>query len=364
VELSKKSLNLAEILAWHLQFPKKFRMKRLLVGTCLILSSFSAFSFNSVDSASYYVNKAKELAGARKVWEADKTFKKALEFNASGEVRIAYGDYLVDQRKYFAAVEQYGKVLETNLNNTLALEKMTDVSFQLHRWNDVVMYGNKLLQNGNTKELKYMIGKSYYELENYGQAQKYLTVALQENPRHLQSVTLLGKVLIELSNYKQAIEVYNKTLQLDPNNYQLTYELGLLYYTMNDYKQSIKYFEDAAVKGYKPDLDYYENLGLAYLDVDLNKGVATLEKVLQNKPGDADILFQIGQSYFKTGKYQEAANTYYKVYENNPLNSRALYMTGLAYQKKGDKNKGVMLCEQAIKMDPSLAQLKTQKAMY
>jgi tetratricopeptide (TPR) repeat protein len=339
-------------------------MKTLLVATCLIISSLSGFSNNATDSASYYVIKAKELATAHKVWEADKNFKKALEFNASSEVRLAYGDYLVDQRKYFAAVEQYGKVLEANLNNADALEKMTDVSFQLHRWNDVVMYGNKLLQNGNTKELKYMIGKSYYELENYGQAQKYLTVALQENPRHLKSVTLLGKVLIELSNYKQAIEVYNKTLELDPNNYQLVYELGLLYYTMNDYKQSVKYFEDAAVKGYKPDLDYYENLGLAYLDVDLKKGVETLEKVLEKKPGTPEILFQIAQSYFKAGNYQDAADTYYKVYENDPTNSRALYMTGVAYQKKGDKNKGVMLCEQAIKMDPSLAQLKTQKAMY
>jgi tetratricopeptide (TPR) repeat protein len=347
-----------------LRIYKITRMKRIFVGTCLILSYFSAFSFNGFDSASYYVSKAKELVAARKVWEADKNFKKALDFDASTDVRLAYGDYLVDQRKYFAAVEQYGKVLEANLNNAVALEKMTDVSFQLHRWNDVVMYGNKLLQNGNTKELRYMIGKSYYELENYGQAQKYLIVALQENPRHLQSVTLLGKVLIELSNYKQAIEVYNKTLELDPNNYQLLYELGLLYYTMNDYKQSVKYFEDAAAKGYKPDLNYYENLGLAYLDIDLKKGVEILEKVLEKKPGTPEILFQIGQSYFKAGKYQEAADTYYKVYENDPTNSRALYMTGVAYQKKGDKNKGIMLCEQAIKMDPSLAQLKTQKAMY
>jgi len=339
-------------------------MKRFYIVAIIISSSFSAFSSNNVDSASFYVTKAKELSKARKVWEADKTFQKAIQLGGGDEARLAYGDYLVEQRKFFNAVEQYGKVLESNINNDVALEKMTNVSFQLHRWNDVVMYGNKLLQTSNAKDVKYMIGKSYYELENYGQAQKYLTVALQENPTHLQSVTLLGKVLIELSNYKQAIEVYNKTLALDPNNNQLIYELGLLYYTMNDEKQAIKYFEEAAEKGYKPDLDYNENLGLAYLGVDLKKGVEVLENVLKNKPGNPEILFQIAQAYYKAEKYQDAADTYYKVYENDPTNSRALYMTGVAYQKKGDKNKGIALCEQAIKMDPSLAQLKTAKAMF
>jgi len=188
--------------------------------------------------------------------------------------------------------------------------------------------------------------------------------AVVENPKKLEAVTLLGKVLIEMSNYKQAIAVYNKTLELDPNNNQLIYELGLLYYTMNDEKTAVKYFELAADKGYKTDLDYYENLGLAYLDNNLSKGVETLNKVLESKPNNTEILFQIAQAYYKVEKFQDAANTYYKVYENDPTNSRALYMTGVAFQKKGDKNKGIQMCEQAIQMDPNLAQLKSQKFSF
>lgn len=339
-------------------------MKKFFIAALFTAISASVIASGNADSATFYLHKAKQLSQARKVWEADKSFQKALQFNSSDDIRLAYGDYLVEQHKYFQAVDQYGKVLEGNLNNVPALEKMAKVSFDLKRWNDVVMYGNKLLQNGNAKELKYMIGKSYYELENYGQSQKYLTIALQEDPRHLPSVSLLGKVLIEMSNYKQAIEVYAKTLELDPSNNQITYELGLLYYTMNDERQAIKYFEQAAEKGYKQDLDYLENLGLAYLSIDIKKGVETLDKVLQKKPGNPEILFQVAQAYYKVDKFQDAADTYYKVYEKDPANTRALYMTGVAYQKKGDKGKGVMLCEQAIKMDPGLAQLKTAKAMY
>ncbi len=114
----------------------------------------------------------------------------------------------------------------------------------------------------------------------------------------------------------------------------------------------------------KPILDFYENLGLAYLDINLDKGVEILNKVLENKPGNADILFQIAQSYYKVDKYQEAAGTFYTIYQNDPSNVRALYMTGVAFQKKGDKNKGIELCEQAIRMDPNLAQLKSQKFAF
>lgn len=340
-------------------------MQKIILASMLFGFSISAFANDATDSASFYCKKAVELSNNRKVWEADKSFKKALEFNPSdNQIRMAYGDYLVEQRKFFPAVEQFAKVLEANLNNSAALQRMTDVSFLLHRWNDVVMYGNKLLQNGSGNDLAYKIGKSYYELENYGQAQKFLNNALAVNPRQIEAVTLLGKVLIELSDYKQAIAVYNKTLQLDPDNSQLIYELALLYYTNNDEKEAVRYFELAAEKGYKADLDYYENLGLALLDNDLTKGVETLNKVLENKPGNSEILFQIAQAYYKVEKFQEAANTYYTVYQNDPSNSRALYMTGVAYQKKGDKNKGIELCEQAIHMDPNLAQLKSQKFSF
>lgn len=341
------------------------RMKKALIFTLLVGFSTAGFCFNGSDSASFYVKKAIELNHASKAWDADVSFQKAVSFDpAKVDTRIEYGNYLAEQKKYFPAIEQFAKVLEANLNNTVALQKMTELSFYLSRWNDAVMYGKKLTENGTCKDLKYMMGKSYYEVENYAQAQVLLNQALAENHMDLKSVSLLGKVLVELSNYKEAIAVYNKTLQLDPDNNELIYQLGKLYSTMNDEKTAVTYFEEAAEKGYKTDLNYYENLGLAYLSNNLDKGVEILNKVLESKPGNPEILFQMAQAYYKVQKYDDAANTYYKVYQNDTLNSRALYMTGVAFQKKGDKNQGADLCEKAIQMDPNLAQLSSRKFAF
>ncbi len=335
----------------------------LLATACMVC--LQGFSNSSKDSVSFYLKQAQEFKDSRKIWDADKCFQKALQFDASDEqVRIAYGNYLVDQHKFFPAVEQYGKVLEKNINHPVAIQKMTDLSFTLRRWNDVIMYGTKLSTVNNASKVNYMMGKAHYENENYGQAEKFLAQEVSLNPKASEAVSLLGKVYIELSNYKQAIAVYNQALNLDPNNNQMIYELGLLYYTMNNEKEAVRYFELAIQKGYKKDLDMLENMGLAYLGFDLAKGVETLNQVLAMKPGNSEILFQVAQAYYKAEKFQDASDAYKKIYDADPSNVRAFYMSGVALIKKGDKNKGAMICDQAIRMDPSLAQLKSAKSIF
>ena len=85
-----------------------------------------------------------------------------------------------------------------------------------------------------------------------------------------------------------------------------------------------------------------------------------LKKVLEKKPADLDLLNAIAQLYYKTGKYQDAIDNWDKILGYDKQNAKSLYMIGMAYQKKGDKVKGRQLCDQAIKMDPSLAHLREQ----
>ncbi len=346
-----------------------FRMKFLIVcisSFCTVATMAKPFQGN--DSVAYYVQKGKELKEARKIFDAEKAFLKAIQFDPTDDKpRFALADYYVEYRKYFQAVEQYGKILEKNINQPVALEKMTDLSFQLRRWNDVLLYGTKMQQNNiRSEKLSFMFGKVYYEQENYGMAQKNLQEVIAINPKHTEAVTLLGKVFVDLGNYPQAINVYSKSITLDPNNFELIYEYGLLLYAMDREKEAVKYFEEAAAKGMKPDLGYKENLGMAYLSFDIKKGVDILNEVLKMKPGNAQILTQIGQAYYKAEKYNEAYASYYKIYELDPSNGKALYMAGVVLQKKGgnDKGKGIAMCEQAISMNPELAQLKTQKSIF
>jgi len=84
---------------------------------------------------------------------------------------------------------------------------------------------------------------------------------------------------------------------------------------------------------------------------------------LQRKPGDQELLYNIGDAYYRAGKYQEAINHWDQVLAIDKQNANALYMIGMAYQKKGDKEKGQQLCDRAIQMDPSLKHLRQERKM-
>jgi tetratricopeptide (TPR) repeat protein len=84
------------------------------------------------DSCLFYLNQAKLLKEAKKFVQADKNFKKAIEFDTTNiDARIEYANLLIDERKYVYAVDQFKKVLQNNARHTVALQKITEVSFLL-----------------------------------------------------------------------------------------------------------------------------------------------------------------------------------------------------------------------------------------
>jgi tetratricopeptide (TPR) repeat protein len=71
----------------------------------------------------------------------------------------------------------------------------------------------------------------------------------------------------------------------------------------------------------------------------------------------------VAEAYYYKGKYQEAMDNWDKILGFDKTNASALYMIGMCYQKKGDKDKGIQLCDKAIEMDPSLSSYRQKKMM-
>lgn len=335
----------------------------LFIISFLVIENVNATS--SKDSVNYYLQKAREFKTVRKIFEADKAFQKAVELSPTDEnIRIEYGDYFFELKKYYNAIEQYAKILEFNFSSTLATKKLTEISGYLRMWKDVIMYGTKYLQKNSDAKISFLVGNAFYQAEDFGKAQKYLVDALKLDPKNSDAIVALGKVYIELENIPAAMQTYTQAVTINPNNNQILYELGLLFYSQNKNKDAVKYFELAAEKGFMQDNNFNENLGMAYLDFDIKKGVDILNKVLEKKPGLTSIYQQIAQAYYKAEKFTEAYEAYNKMYESDKSNGKALFMAGLSLQKKGDKAKGQYLCEQAIKLDPQLAYHKQTKASF
>jgi tetratricopeptide (TPR) repeat protein len=204
--------------------------------------------------------------------------------------------------------------------------------------------------------------RKQYQEENYAEAITLLNKAAKEEPSNAQVPYLTGRAYVDMSNYKQAANYMEKAIAMDSSHSNWIYECALIYSAVPDYEKSLQYMLLAGDRGYKKSTDYLENLGNAYINVkQYNKGVETLKDVLNKKPSDPELLYQIAQAYFKSGKYQQAIEHWDQVFSKDTTNAEVLYMIGLSYQKLGDKSKGDQMCDRAIEMDPSLRTKRQQR---
>lgn len=317
------------------------------------------------DSASIYHQKGLAEKEARRYREAEKNFAKAFQLSPSNSDHlIEWGHTLVEQRRYREGREKFVLAEKAGNKNPVVIENLANLSYNLRMWQDAINYSQKMQQAKVGKGSHFMIAKSYYELENYGEALKYCELAFKEEPRRAEIPYIAGRCFIEMSNYKRAAGCYDQALERDSSNVNWMYEAGLTWYAIPDVKKAIYWFEKAGAKGYKRTNDYIENLGNAYLRAgNFDKGIGLLKEVLQRKPADQELLYNIADAHYRGAKYKEAIEYWDQVLANDKQNAEALYMIGMSYQKKGEKEKGQQLCDKAIQMDPSLKKLKQERKM-
>ena len=306
------------------------------------------------------MQKARAAREIRKIWEAENYFKKSLAFSPEHTaLQFELAQFYYDQRKYFQSYYLYKHILGKEPSSHQAIKKTIEVAFILKKWEDVINYAEQASQYAvKFDKLNYMVGKAHYEEEDYGKAKKHLLQQRIETPTDKETILLLTSIYVSIRKFDEAIEMYHLCLTLMPNDADLIYELAILYSLEDKNIEAIKYFELAAAKGLKQDLAYWENLANCYLITNIPKGIELLNKVLEKKPEDEYCLMQIGRAYFSMQKYDIAYSSFYKIYLNNKNNTKALYMSGLSMIRKGDKDKGIPLCEQAISLNPELAKQK------
>lgn len=336
-------------------------MKNIFLVLSLSLPA-TAFSQNA-DSAAYFLQKGNEAKQGRLFMVASQQYKKALQFDTANiDAHRELGNVFVEMHRYTEAILAYAEVIKKQADDPVAAENLCNLYFWTHRWNDAIAAAQRMKQLKVGKNADYIIGKSYNELEDYRQAYTFLMAAGKQDTANADIPYTIARGFVEMSNYRNAATFFVRAIALDTGKPRWIYECALDYAAIPDDRTAIKYYLLAADKGYKTDNDYIENLSISYEGSgQLDKSLEMLKKILEKKPADLTLLNTIAEISYKSGKYQDAIDYWDKILSYDKQNAKSLYMIGMAYQKKGDKDKGQQLCDQAIKMDPSLANLKQKK---
>jgi tetratricopeptide (TPR) repeat protein len=336
--------------------------KMFLAGALL---GISATVYAQSDSSSLYLQKGLEAKQKGRRAESLTNFEKAYSFNRNdkqvvGELAAAYNDL----RRYGKARDTYMELEKLGDQSDSTYRQLMLLSYNTRRFDEAIKYATLEKKVNASAKVAYYIGKANYETENLGDAIKYMTIAEKEEPENPEIPYTVARAYSDMQNFKLAIPYFQKAVALNPTQSRWIYEMSLIYYGMNDDQNALKYMLEAADKGYKKDNEYLQNLSTAYINAGrLEDGINVLKEVLQRRPTDMALLNSIAQAYYDAKKYDDAISYYDQILKIDNKNAESLYMIGMSFQQKGEKEKGMALCDKAIQMDPSLRGLKSKKEM-
>src|SRR5574339_687964 len=264
-------------------------------------------TYSQADSADFFYQKALAEKQAGRKLEVWKNLDKAYKYNPNNKVIVSeLADVLMSLNKYAQAREMYQKLEQMGDNSPALYKQLLNLSFNTKRFDDAILYADKIKKADPNEKVGYYLGKIYYDRDDYGEAIKYLQAAEKEDAKNAEIPYLIARSYADMMNYKHSIPYFDKAIALAPDKSNWIYELGLIYYAMNADKESLKYILLAGERGYKKDNDYMENLGVAYLNAGkLNEGMVILKEILVKKPSDLNILNMVAEAYYYSGKYQE-----------------------------------------------------------
>jgi tetratricopeptide (TPR) repeat protein len=326
--------------------------------TCLsLLTTVQAQS----DSAKAYFQKGMTEKTAQHYLVASQYFIKAIGFDAKyKDAYLQDAEANVQMRRTDNAKADFEKVYALDPNNQEAIKQLTELYYDYRQFQQAIDFAGKCKTCDNAERI---IAMCNYEEENYEDAISGLQDVIQKDPTDAEATYTVARSYLEIEEYLKAVPYYQKAVQLDPTKNEWMYELGLLYYNNDDYKDAVVLFDKAAAAGYNQSSDYNENLGFACVySGSFERGEKLLLNLLAKRPGNKDLLRGIADAYYSHSMYDKSLEFCQKLMTLDATDGRALYQAGMCFQKKGDKDKGQAMCDQAILLDPSLASLR-QKQM-
>jgi tetratricopeptide (TPR) repeat protein len=253
----------------------------------------------------------------------------------------------------------FNKLYDLDTNNITAIRELTTLYYDYHQYKTAMEFAYKCI---GCPESERIIALCSYQQEDYATAVSGLLKVIEKDSTDKEAVYTIGRAYVDMEEYEKAVPWYAKAIALDKTKSTWQYEFGLLYYTLNDFVHAKQLFITAAENGYRASNDYNENLGYAYLySGEFEKGEKLLLAIAAKKSGSKGIYRDIADAYYHQKIYDKSLYFCQKLLEMDANDGKALYQAGLCFQKTGQKEKGQALCDEAIKMDPSLASLRQKK---
>jgi tetratricopeptide (TPR) repeat protein len=166
-----------------------------------------------------------------------------------------------------------------------------------------------------------------------------------------------GKTFELQDNYIKAIELYKKALKKEdaPGIY---YTISKLYHYTSRYQESLEYAL-LAMKKDPSNVNYKEHAADVYIMLnDYPKALALLKDIMNVKPNDINVLYNIGRLYEISRQPSEAIKIYEKITEDFLYDEIVLMRMITIYENYRDYLNAASAMEKLLTLDPANTELK------
>lgn len=188
-----------------------------------------------------------------------------------------------------------------------------------------------------------IVAFDYILLDDSADADKWLTRAVEWNPKDADAWYNLGRTKYTENRFEESIHAFQVCLRLEPKNEKAEDNLGLSYYGLGRaedalaaYRTAIEWQSGAAEKDPGPFID----LGTLYLEQNRPKdGLPYLLQATQIAPEDAKGHEKLGKAFLIMEQLPQAQSELEKAVALAPDVASSHYILGQVYRKEGMMDK-------------------------
>jgi len=187
-----------------------------------------------------------------------------------------------------------------------------------------------------------VVAVDYVLLDDFADADRWLTKALGLNPSDADGWYYLGRTKYNENRFSEAVDAFQRCLKLDTHNVKAEDNLGLSYEGLNQTQQAIQAFQTAIAwqtDGSKKDAQPYLNLGMLFAEQGHpDAGLVYMQEAVALAPQNAKAHEQLGRAYLKLKRLKDAQGELEKAVQLAPNSSSLHFELGINYRDQGLKD--------------------------
>ena len=190
-----------------------------------------------------------------------------------------------------------------------------------------------------------------HALGNREAAKEYLETLLKRFTRNFGARKLLTSILIEMGESARALTTLDPVLRAAPRDPGALYLAGRAHLERKSYTRALRYLTRAAESGATPEIER----AIAATRIGSGKardGLASLEKVLAERPDDLGAGFMLATLYMRDGKHDQALAIMEGLAKRQPDNPAVINMHGAIRFASGDRIAARKAFDRAIQLAP------------